>query len=137
MVEVHVLAVSDDWDNETSRGGDSGADVNEISVDHLTVVNHSVDDWLLLESVHRGLYESTSETELDSVFLGECFLNLFASIHELAHVDFIESGQESVLVLRLFESLGDRLTHPGHLDSCLSPCSSNLRWSLLRSGGLG
>lgn len=87
--------------------------------------------------MHRGFHESTGEAELDSVLLGECFLNLFTSIHELAHVDFIESCQESVLVLRLFKSLGDGLTHSAHLDSGLSPCSSNLRWSFLRSGGLG
>lgn len=131
MVEVHVLAVSHDWDNESSRGGHSCADVNEISVDHLAVIDDSIDDWLLLEGVNRGFHESAGEAELDSVLLGECVLDVFAGVHESAHIDFIESGQESVCILRFFKSLGDSLTHLAHLDSGFSPGSTDLGGSFL------
>jgi hypothetical protein len=126
MVEVHFLAVADDWDDKTSRSGDSSADINEITVNHLVVINNSVDNGLLLEGLYGGLHESRHEAKLGSVLLLEGVLHVLTDFHKGAHINFVESSERSIGVLRLLKTLADSLAHAVHGDTGLKAGSRNL-----------
>mmetsp|Transcript_58127 Transcript_58127/g.102209 ORF Transcript_58127/g.102209 Transcript_58127/m.102209 type:complete len:328 (+) Transcript_58127:719-1702(+) len=77
----------------------------------------------------------------------ELILVLVAQLDQVAHVNFLEGRQHRSSVLGLFQTLGDALSHAGHLDSGLSALhsarghhrgsgSSSLRGSSGRLGSL-
>ena len=131
--EAIVLAIAHYGHNETCWGRDSSADVDEVTVNHLVVIDDSVDDWLLLERLHRGLHESAHEAELHTMFLHKGILNFLTHIDKVSHINFVESGEKSIGVLSLFQAASDRLAHLAHLDTSLNASSSDLRGSLLGS----
>lgn len=93
MVEVQLLAIADDWHNKASWGWYSRADIDEIPVDHFIIVNHCVNDWLFFKGLDRCFHEGAHESQLDTVLLGELLLDLSSCLHEVAHIDLVESGQ--------------------------------------------
>ena len=62
MVETHILAVSDDGDDETGWGRDCSRDIDKVSVNNVIAIDDSIDDRLLLECLHRSSHECGHET---------------------------------------------------------------------------
>jgi hypothetical protein len=131
VVEVHFLAVADDWDDKTSRSGDSGADIDEVTVNHLVVIDNGIDNGLLLEGLNGGLHESGHKAKLGSVLLLEGVLHVFTDFHKGAHINFIESSERGISVLRFLKTLADSLAHAVHGDTGLETGSSDLSRSFL------
>ena len=131
VMETIVLGVTKNRHNEAGRGRNGRADVDEITVNHVTIIDDSVDDGLLLEGLDGGLHETGHEAELDAVLLDEGILNFLAHIHIVSHIDLVESGQKSILVLGLLQSARNSLTHLGHLDAGLDTSASDLGGCLL------
>jgi hypothetical protein len=65
------------------------------------------------------------------MLLGECFLHVFAGIHNSAHINFVESGQGGVSLLRFLESASDCLSHLGHANTGLNSRATNRSGSSL------
>ena len=126
-----VLAVAENRHDESSWGGYSGADVDEIAIDHVVVIDDGVDDRLFFQSGDGCFHEGAHEAKLDSVLLHKGVLHLFAHVHVIAHVDLIEGGKEGVGVLSLFETAGDRLSHLAHLDASLHAGATDLSGGFL------
>mmetsp|Transcript_3050 Transcript_3050/g.3579 ORF Transcript_3050/g.3579 Transcript_3050/m.3579 type:complete len:268 (-) Transcript_3050:528-1331(-) len=128
-----LLAVAKHGHDQTGRGRDGSADVDEIAVHHFVVINDSIDDRLLLKSLDGCLHECAHEAEFDAVLLNEGVLDLLAHIHVVAHVNLVEGSKECVGVLGLLQSARDGLSHLAHLDAGFDASASDLRRSLLRS----
>ena len=93
-----------------------------------------VHDRLGLEGGNTGLDEEAHESELDVVLLGEVVLVLRSELHDGAHVALLEGREQSVVVLRLLESLGDLQPHSVHRLSSLASALLSLDGRKGRSG---
>ena len=131
--EAKILTVAEDGHHKASGSGDSSADVNKVAIDHVAVVDDSVDHGLLLQGLNGGLHESAHEAELDAVLLHESVLDLFSHIHVVSHVNLVEGGEEGVFVLGLLETAGNCLTHPAHFDASLKASATDCGWGFLGS----
>ena len=58
---TQILAVPENWDNQSTWSSHSYTNINEISVDNITLVNDCVDNWLLLEGGGGSSNEGTHE----------------------------------------------------------------------------
>ena len=125
VMEAEITDVPEDRHDESGWGGDGGADVNEVTVDHVAVIDDSVNNGLLLEGLDGGLHEGAHEAEFDAMLLDEGVLDFLAHVHVIAHIDLVEGGEKSVLVLCLLKTTGDGLTHPAHLHTGLHSLSTN------------
>mmetsp|Transcript_4491 Transcript_4491/g.5055 ORF Transcript_4491/g.5055 Transcript_4491/m.5055 type:complete len:206 (-) Transcript_4491:223-840(-) len=70
-----------------------------------------------------GLDKSTHESQLDVVSLQERFTEVLSQLHQFTHITLLECGQQSVLVLRILQSLGNTSSHSRHLLSSFSSAS--------------
>ena len=61
-----------------------------------------------------GSDKETHEPEFDAVLFEEVFTEFLSAVGGGLHVDLLESGEEGVIVLGLFEALGDSLSQSGH-----------------------
>ena len=69
------------------------------------------------------------------MLLLEISLEGSSHFHSGAHVTLLESGEEGVGVLRLFESLSDLKSHSVHWFSSFSSADDSLDWGQLSSEG--
>ena len=65
VMESEFLNVAENGNNKAGRSGYGGADVDEITVDHLSIINDSIDDGLLL----KGSPKPQNPMEKEGLFL--------------------------------------------------------------------
>src|SRR3546814_12462850 len=80
------------------------------------------------------LHEKAHEAQTHPMLLFEEVLIFGARLHDGAHVDIVEGGEQRRVFLRALQALCDRLTQAGHRSEerrvgkeCVSTCRS--RWS--------
>lgn len=67
------MAVSEDWDEKSSRSSNSDRDIDVISSNDLVSINNSVSDGVLEESLSCCLQEEGHESKLNVVLFQELF----------------------------------------------------------------
>ena len=60
-MELHALAVPQNWNQKAGGGGDCDWDVDEVSPDDLFSVDDWVDDWVFFEGQGAGFQEEGHE----------------------------------------------------------------------------
>lgn len=67
------MAVSEDWDEKSSRSSNSDRDIDVISSNDLVSINNSVSDGVLEESLSCCFQEEGHESKLNVVLFQELF----------------------------------------------------------------
>ena len=76
-------------------------------VDDVVAVDRGIEDWVLLQGVHRRLDEEGHEAELDTMLLLELVFVLIAQVHHRRHIHLVERGEDGIGRLRLHQAFGD------------------------------
>lgn len=132
-MESHILTVSDDWDYETSWSWYSSGDINKISVNHVSAIDSGINNWLFLKGLNWCFHESWHKTQFNTMLFGKSLLSFVASIHKCWHIDFIESSETSISVLRFLKTACNSLSHFIHGNASFYACSWNFWGSFLAS----
>lgn len=148
LQKAHCLAVSQDGGNQTLWSGNSNTHVHKVIVDDLVTLDAGIDFGYVLESFARSLDEGWHESELDAMLVENKVLVLFSELDDvtekvagqgaerietlvymipnihntLPHIDFIESGEGSSSILRLFQSFWNLASHSRHFHTAF--CSN-------------
>src|SRR3546814_4104197 len=69
---------------------------------------------LILQRHARRLHEKAHEAQTHPMLLFEEVLIFGARLHDGAHVDIVEGGEQRRVFLRALQALCDRLTQAGH-----------------------
>lgn len=73
VMELHVLAVSDDGNEESGGCGDCDWEVDEVSLDDLVAIDGGINLRVGLKGEGAGLKEERHESQLDIIFFQELF----------------------------------------------------------------
>ena len=119
--EAHAFGVAEDRHDEAFAAADGDTDIEEIVIDNISTTNFGIERRELFEGLDASLHEERHEAELDVVLLLEGLAVFFAQGHDVAHVDFVEGGEQRGGVLGLDEALGHGTTQAAHGNDFLLP----------------
>lgn len=73
-MHFETLTVPQDWDHEASWCSNSHRNVNEVSLNHVSSIDDTVDDGVFLEGLDCSSDKEGHESELDAVFVDKLVL---------------------------------------------------------------
>lgn len=108
-MEFHVMAISEDGNEKSSRSSHGYRDIDVVSPDDFVTIDDRVHNGVFQEGLGGCLQEERHESQLDVVLLKE-FLSEFlrsiksylSSVGGFLHVYFLEGCQHSISILGVF-----------------------------------
>ena len=112
----HLIGVTDHWHNQTLWRACRDAHMYKVFVDDVGAIDFSVHLRHLFQGVDTGLGEEGHKAQTRAVLLFELVFIGVAQGHHLGHVHLVIGGQDRCGVLRIFQTLCNRLAQTGHFD---------------------